>query len=216
MPNEVKHNFDVFGKPSDIQAFRSRCFRDIKDVGLRFDFNVLIPIPAIVEPIETTESVSHAYFALTGKKMDYYDPTIDDDFKKCSSREEFLEQLEKKNPGVTAAAQLCIQAEEQTGSTDSLNWRCKNWGTKSVGYFLSFSQEGDHHIAFTFYTAWRVPEPIFAVLAQEFPNLEFRFASWQEFNEFGAEGRIADGKFEIEYFDVEVFNPELEDDLDNP
>lgn len=74
-------------------------------------------------------------------------------------------------------------------------WNVGNWGTKWDAYETAVERRGNFmNIWFT--TAWDVPEPIFARMAELFPELSIHFRSIEE-QGWGAEYESEDGFFSM-------------------
>lgn len=81
----------------------------------------------------------------------------------------------------------------RTGDTQFnwYNWNNNNWMTKWDACEVDVEFEA-HQIVIRFSTAWSPPEPVFAAMSKQFPELTFEFY-WEEEQGFGAEFTLEAG-----------------------
>lgn len=171
MPNHVKNvikmkgitNLPLFSKDEDGKRY--------------FDFNKLIPMPesmnltsgssetvAIMAALDAIKkSLGRCNVAIQFKGLFNNDleerikSHISSDWNKENTREELIELGLKY---ITNAALY--------GSTSWYDWCRKNWGTKWNAY--SYEEISENEISFE--TAWCMPEPVVAKLAEMYPEAE--------------------------------------------
>ena len=81
--------------------------------------------------------------------------------------------------------------KEKYGFDNWYDWRNSNWGTKWNGCDQEYDEETEQ---LKFDTAWCVPEPIFAKIAEDNPDKNLDIYSEEETGWF-IEGEIKDGKY---------------------
>lgn len=81
--------------------------------------------------------------------------------------------------------------KERYGADNWYDWRCNNWGTKWNSCNGEYDKETQQ---LRFDTAWAVPEPILAKLAQDNPDKKLDVYSEEETGWF-IESKIEDGKY---------------------
>lgn len=188
----------VTGSNDEIESFRTRCFLVDEEDGsaMMFNFEAVIPSPPIIRDIWCNDGVEEAYFALTGRRMSFEDESIVKDFKKsASTREEYLNVLETRHPGVTERAQQAVRAEAETGFSHWRDWADAHWGAISPGWNLQISKSANSEIEFSFTVNLGLPIPIFNRLAQDFPTLTFTLSIHGY--DFMGGGEIAYGKCDV-------------------
>ena len=79
---------------------------------------------------------------------------------------------------------------EKYGADNWYDWNISNWGTKWNSYDNDVNVEDE---SFCFQTAWSLPDPIFAMMAELYPTMTFDIECVEEGGFFAGEVTIADG-----------------------
>jgi len=198
MPNWCSNNIVVTGPPEEIGRFVRTCIRpDDDDNGQpTFDFNSLIPMPAIIKNTGVTlddilmargpdGSIPRSLM----ERIEYSD--VDD-----------IEELKEKIvlAGLENADQI-INAFEQAGAPNWYVWAARNWGTKWNACDFKIIREEPGRYECRFDTAWSPPKPVYVKLAELFPNLCFEINGWDDQLNFDFQATVRDGAFNIQYDD---------------
>ncbi len=206
MPNHVSHIVTVTGPAAEIARFKTKCFRaqrDETDIG--FDFETLIPTPAIIKQTESSSNVDtglallgqshlkpHLFGGNSLEDMLSWPWVVVQGLKTVDELRDYL----MRNNGAAAieAAKIAIQAQKETGHISWYEWNIANWGTKWNSYSFDITRDEPELLEFRFDTAWNTPEPIWEKLAEEFPTLRFEVIGYDEGSNFGVKGEIVDGE----------------------
>lgn len=163
MPNHVTHRVVVTGPISEIARFTELCIRNEE-----FDFESLTPMPEILGQV-----ISPVRRGENGRIM--LNPDGELLTKGVEANEEQQAVLDKLT------------------HTDWYSWSIHNWGTKWNSYSYSLISSVPERFEFLFDTAWSPPEPIFHRLADEFPELAFEIAFFDEGWNYAGTASIKDG-----------------------
>lgn len=210
MPNHVTTRCTVYGAAAEIAAFKARMLKDepvlhptwhpderlrgqpTGEIERRFDFNAVIPMPAILRETESGSDTSFGLFALGEEQGDRFagNPLTYRWVQELgiSSREEFRAWLEKDRPGAIEKAKLAIEAKRLTGHADWYSWSVENWGTKWNAYNFQEVTDADGEYEFLIQTAWSFPKPVFEAIAAVFPALRFWCRCFDEGWGFAGDG----------------------------
>ena len=157
MPNWVKNIVTFYGDEKRIEELREFT----RNGDREFDFNKLAPMPEELKLSEGSESdraieiyMSEDQEAAKIFYMDKY--KIDED-----------EYLRLYNLG-----EKYVDNKMKYGHRSWYGWCCEHWGTK----WNSAEPEWTDANRLEFLTAWSAPEPIFAKLAEKFPDITFMVA----------------------------------------
>jgi hypothetical protein len=197
MPNWCTNHIVVTGPVEEIARFTQTCIRPNEDEDYtrapfspsRFDFNRLIPMPAILEGTVAGSFVDDALLVLGRTELICTGlPSVDDiealkeKIVGLHSLEEQMKRYkvddiealkEKIGPEAFENARQSIEAFEQTGAPNWYVWSNKNWGTKWNAADFEVIKEEPGRYECEFNTAWAPPEPVYVKLAEMFPNLCF-------------------------------------------
>lgn len=144
------------------------------------DFNTIIPVPEELM-IEQSSAPETGYDALYG---DWTKPAKAWTWKEAAkklghpfpleSREQVIACINAyENPGLYFDhAKLYKNNNDKHGYFTWYGWCVEHWGTKSNAEEASINNLAEA-IEIRFATAWSFPDPIFKVLSQAFPALEF-------------------------------------------
>lgn len=213
MPNHVTSIVTVTGSPEEVARFVETHIvppkdeqGDAKDPNDRwFDFNTVIPQPAILKETTNGGHVDIGMFALYGyidKSKDWLNqffPNRDSTVpyerwpflpKTVDTREKLLEHLRQNNPQALREAEASKRCLDETGHISWYEWCIENWGTKWGAYDYEERERGEGSFTFKFETAWSFPEPIFRKLEQVYPDLVFDVAAYDEGSNFGCRGQF--------------------------
>jgi hypothetical protein len=168
-----------------------------KNGHTRFDFEKIIPAPAILnQVVESTSSELGTWLMiLRGERAPFMPISIDDASIRWvradvgmldAPMHEVAAAFLQKHPDYEAAGRLRLQALVATGSPGWHSWNIANWGTNGNAY--SFRLVSDDPLEFAFNTAWDFPWPVFEALARKFSNLQFKCLTFDESGSFGGEG----------------------------
>jgi hypothetical protein len=197
MPNWCRNNIVVTGPVEEIARFTQTCIRLDKNEEPSFDFNSVIPMPAIIKDriitlddllILNCDDPARMPRSLEVRMKYWKVPDIEALKEKIR-----LEAFE--NAGQS------IEAFEQTGASNSCDWANMNWGTKwNASDFKAIKDEPGRYDC-RFETAWNPPEPVYVRLADMFPNLCFEINGWDDQLNFDFQATIRGGAFNIQYDD---------------
>lgn len=178
MPNWVTNNIEVTGNANDIQEF----LEFVKSDENIFDFNKIIPQPESLNVDAGSSNSEDIYWYLSDKGTLSVDAVRKNplsriingiliDPKWINTVAERIAEREEK-PSYEMGKQLCGNYARY-GAINWYDWRCKVWGTKwnAVDAYISNYKSGVH---ISFDTAWSMPDGIFEVLCEKFPNLEMQ------------------------------------------
>jgi Api92-like protein with ferredoxin domain len=196
MPNWCSNNIVVSGPVEEIAHFKETCIRRDEKGASYFDFNSLIPMPAIIKSTIVTHDDILTDLGPNGliphslkERMEYSDVcNIEELREKIGS-----EALEKRG--------LSIEAFEQAGAPNWYVWANRNWGTKWNASDFKIVTEEPGRYEFRFETAWGPPEPVYVKLAETFPRLCFEISGGDDQLNFDFRGTGRDGTFNIQYED---------------
>jgi hypothetical protein len=157
MPNWVKNVVTFYGDEKRIEEVREFT----RNGDREFDFNTLAPMPEELKLVEGSESDKAIEIFMdndpTTAKISYmYKYKIDED-----------EYLRLYNLG-----EKYVSNKMKYGHRSWYGWCCEHWGTK----WNSAEPEWTDANRIEFLTAWSAPEPIFAKLAEKFPDVTFMVA----------------------------------------
>jgi hypothetical protein len=210
MPNWCSNHIVVTGPHEEITRFARTCIRRDEKGCSSFDFNSLIPMPAIIKNTIVTFDDILAALGPDGsiprslkERMEYSD--IDN-----------IEALKEKIrlEGLENADQA-IKAFEQAGAPNWYVWAIRNWGTKwNASDFKVITEEPGRYVCW-FETAWSPPEPVYVKLAEMFPRLSFEISGGDDQFNFDFEATARGGTFNIHYEDPNVEGFWLGFDSDN-
>ena len=151
------------------------------------DFKTIITPPEIVNQTQSGSCSNRGAYLLRvlSGKIDYperYDKMIGR--QEGESVEMAIRRFLRENPEYEKFGSLQLQCLEETGFIDWYEWNNQHWGTKwnacegDIEHVLT--HEGASLMEFTFDTAWSVPEPVWAQLAEMFPEIVFRIVFFDE------------------------------------
>ena len=200
MPNWCSNHIVVTGCAEEIARFARTCIRQDDKGQPWFDFNSLIPMPAILEGTEASSLVDEALLVLGRDDLAWMPLSLEERLKRRnvpdieSRREKIgLETLRK--------ARQSIEAFEQTGAPNWYVWANANWGTKCNPWDFKIIREEPGVYVCRFETAWSPPEPVYVKLAEMFPQLCFAISGVDDQLNFDFEATAHDGAFSIQYGD---------------
>jgi Ferredoxin-like domain in Api92-like protein len=228
MANHVTTRCTVIGPAMDVAAFREQmiikdegsgdfwldnisasalatlaAFREVMRVKQTeprrlFDFEKIIPVPAILRQVRESDTSEHGAgliilrgeLGASSRTVGMTDTSIqyfrDDVGMPDEPIHEVAAAFLQVHPDYEAAGRLRLQALLETGFTGWYSFNTINWGTKDNSY--SFRAVSEDPLEFLFDTAWDFPLPIFEALAREFPSLQFKCLTFDEGWRFGGEG----------------------------
>jgi hypothetical protein len=199
MPNHVKTVVQLAGPASAIDRFIRTHIKTIDD-ELELDFETVVPMPECLKDTEADWGIGRCFFALGVQKNTARQFPLDDRFEKwfadrgAITRPEMLAWLELNEPQKLAEAKRQVLAQAETGYPDWYQWSIVRWGTKWSSYWFDWTSE--EPVAFSFFTAWSFPHPIFATLAVLYPDLTFDCSYVDEGREFDGRSVYRDGRFD--------------------
>ena len=239
MPNHVTNVLTVTGDPERVEAFRTAHIRfssdkESKEKWEHLDFQTVIPAPACVEGTEASNTAEEGFFALTGlaktsfARFDgaatrYFERYEKEGFEvnALTQPEHLRAWLAKKHPEVLVSGQKMLTCFRETGCMSWYDWNSKNWGTKWNSYSYKERSAEPGKFVCVFDTAWAPPVPIFAKLAELWPDLRIET---QSIDEGGGAWAGSGGKIEkveetrelhlVVYGTTEGIDPSDEDEED--
>ncbi len=200
MPNWCSNHVVVTGPDEDIAQFTQTCVRRDKNGEPRFDFNGLIPMPAILESTVAGGKVDDALMVLGRNDLVCFPRPLEELMSHWNVSD--VESLKRKiGPKAFEDARQSVKAFEQTGAPNWYVWSNANWGTKwnASGFCVLKEEPGRYECRFE--TAWSPPEPLYVKLAEMFPNLRFDVDGFDDQLNFDFQATIHDGAFSIHYDD---------------
>jgi hypothetical protein len=204
----------VTGPVEEIARFRQTCIRRDEKGELNFDFNSLIPMPAILEGTEAGSPVDDALSVLGRDDLAWMPLSLEERLSHRNVPD--VEALKEKiGPETLEKARKSIEAFEQTGAPNWYVWSNRNWGTKWNAYDFAIIREEPGRYECRFETAWSPPEPVYIKLAETFPRLSFEISGGDDQLNFDFEATARDGTFNIQYGDPNVEGFWLGLDSDN-
>lgn len=203
MPNHVTTICTVTGPAADVAAFAEKHVRPTpKESHNRqhFDFDTIIPKPAVVSATTAGSKAEVGLYALTGQreKRRYFEPAPTDNPSKLwpylpktvTTREELLAHLKANDPEALDQGAKAAACLKETGHADWYEWSIANWDTKWGAYDYEDRERGDGRFVFKFETAWSFPEKPFRKLAEMWPTLVLAVDSHDEGSNFGCTGEF--------------------------
>jgi hypothetical protein len=200
MPNHVTTRCVITGQSEALARFLETHIRPDSDADPRLDFNTIIPMPDCLKGTISGGFVDIGIEVLTGKPSPFRSGSLLDQVPEDQrSPEKLRAWIEKNRPGAIAEAEKALFAYEQTGFRDWYEWSLAHWDTKWNAYSFAFVfKNGPERVEFTFDTAWSFPSPIFAKLAEMYPELVFDCACFDEGHFFAGAGQFnGDNDFAI-------------------
>ncbi len=217
MPNHVAHRVTVRGPAPDRALFEDTFLplQTVTDddgesvVERCFDFNILIPMPALVQETESSSAVNHGLIVIgAGGISDLFaSARSHKDAVKAylampwvrqagvTTYEELRHLLLEHSPDCVEEAQKALRAYQAHGHASWYTWSIRNWGTKWNAYGAQILEQTDDRLLFGFDTAWSPPTPIFDALAkrEEVKNVLIDIVALDECANFGYIGTISGG-----------------------
>jgi hypothetical protein len=200
MPNWCSNNIVVTGAVEDIAHFKQTCVRLDEKGESFFDFNGLIPMPAILEGTVAGGLVDCALVVLGRDDLAWIGRPLEEQMKYWEVTD--IKALKEKiGPEAFENARQSVEAFEQTGAPNWYVWANMNWGTKWNASCFEIIKEEPGRYECRFETAWSPPEPVYVKVAETFPNLCFEINGGDcQFN-FDFQATARDGAFSIQYGD---------------
>jgi hypothetical protein len=200
MPNWCSNHILVTGSLGEIARFARTCIRQDQNGQPWFDFNSLIPMPAILEGTEASSLVDEALLVLGRDDLAWMPLSLEERMKRRNVPD--VESLrEKIGLETLGKARQSIEAFEQTGAPNWYVWANVNWGTKCNPWDFKVIREEPGVYECRFETAWSPPEPVYVKLAEMFPALCFEMSGGDDQLNFDFEATARDGAFNIQYGD---------------
>lgn len=218
MPNWVTNRITITGP--GVAELRKKALTKGKDEEY-FDFNAFIEMPDELERTDSPLPLEEEYgLALLGyrgwcdarhQQRDYGFDLIKTStreemerllqehmkfswsrFADCKTPEELEASIKKQHPEAAQHGQAALDRYERCGATDWNSWAIKNWGTKWNSDAYVEHRLQDQLWEFRFLTANKVPKPIFKMIQDEFPDLQFQAYYFEEMGGFA--GVICSGQ----------------------
>ena len=200
MPNWCSNHIVVTGSPEEIARFTRTCIRQDEKGRSWFDFNSVIPMPAILEGTEASSLVDEALLVLGRDDLAWMPLSLEERLKRRNVPD--VESLrEKIGLETLGKARQSIEAFEQTGAPNWYVWANVNWGTKCNAWDFKVIREEPGVYECRFETAWSPPEPVYVKLAENFPQLYFEISGMDDQLNFDFEATARHGAFSIQYGD---------------
>ncbi len=193
MPNHVTSVCTVTGAPDEVRRFAEQHIRLVGDEGkqtLEFDFNTIIPMPAILSETEESSTTKWAMQALGLAPVTLHQMPWGAEHGITEDPKTVAAWLDKTVPKWRERLEKTLQAVKETGHTSWYGWSIGNWGTKWNSYDLEVREDLPGRYRFSFATAWSFPEPIFRKLAELHPGLVFDLVSFDEGWNFACQGQF--------------------------
>lgn len=200
MPNWCSNHIVVTGPAEEIARFARSCIRQDEKGQRWFDFNSIIPMPAILEGTVVGGPVDDALVVLGRDDLVWIPRSLEERMRYWNVSD--IEALKQKiGPEAFDQARQSIAAFEQTGVPNWYVWANINWGTKwnASGFKLIREEPGRYECRIE--TAWSPPEPVYVKLAEMFPNLCFGISGEDDQLNFDFRATARDGIFNIQYGD---------------
>jgi len=200
MPNHVTQVVHFEGPPAAISKIKA-LLREDEDSGA-LDFQKIIPMPeslnitsgsttemgialleskaatlgAFMAPMHLNNAPRHFFIdeALKGiKSISKAPDKVTLDHLVSMPMSEFIELGLKANLESIVHGKKAIENRKLYGAKDWYEWSCIHWGTKWSAYSGEILDESPEHLRLRFDTAWSPPTPIYAKLAEMFPEVTF-------------------------------------------
>mgnify|MGYP001486707916 CR=1 FL=1 len=176
MPNYVAINMNVACKDAEqlnafLEAIRQDPAPEDREPAV-ICFNRIIPMP------ESLRGTVEGTYSTMGYDAWHGDPSsiLSYPWVKeagVTTREELQAFLDQQSPEYRVQGDRAKAAEEATGSRSWYHWCLEHWGTKWNACHTSLQTTQEASVQLQFETAWSVPEPVLAALAERFPDVEF-------------------------------------------
>lgn len=232
MPNYVTTTMQVTGSVESVARFRSlhcvvhpeseqrRCDGTTypQPSWIQFDFETVIPRPAILDGIEASSRVADAIEVLTGRAMKQIlaDLHPDDQLaqmlvsmhtafagaRSADDEKQRRERLSNLSVRDLESGRRALQAIEECGYPTWYEWCTAKWGTKWNSTAFELVKDEPGHLVFRFDTAWSTPRPVLQTLAELYRDLAFVTDSFDENYCFATHGVGEFGVFEEEVVDT--------------
>jgi hypothetical protein len=183
----------------DIAHLTQTCIRRDEQGKSYFDFDSLIPMPAILKGTAVGTLVDDALVVLGRDDLAWIPCSLEERMKRWEVPD--IEAFKKKiGPETFEKAHQSIEAFEQTGVPNWYTWANMNWGTKWNASDFEVIREEPGRYECRFDTAWSPPEPVYVKLAEVFPNLCFEVNGGDD-ELFDFQATVRNGAFNIQYDD---------------
>jgi hypothetical protein len=190
----------VTGSAEEIARFARTCIRQDDKGQPWFDFNSLIPMPAILEGTDASSLVDAGLLVLGRDDLAWMPRSLEERLKHWKVPD--IEALKEKiGLEVLEKARKSIEAFEQTGAPNWYVWSNRNWGTEWNARDFAVIREEPGRYECRFETAWSPPVPMYVKLAEMFPDLCFEMSGGDDQLNFDFEASAHDGAFSIQYGD---------------
>lgn len=209
MPNHVTTRCIVTGPSTIIAKFCGDLFEvsptedGDKNKDSLFDFQKIIPMPEVLKGVEAS-TISEYGLKLIITRAEYPHSFFESGVGMPASWiTKFHEETGIHHMGAVAkcylaahpeyesAGKLRLRAILETGFASWYEWNISNWGTKWNSYGVEIINSiGPNLFEFKFETAWSFPTPIFAKLADDYPELTFDIATFDEGHNFAGVGQF--------------------------
>lgn len=209
MPNHVTTVCTVAGEPAEVAAFiaahiRTERGRDGQPFEV-FDFDTIVPMPQCVKdtcrngpPYIGDAAVEYYAQALLHHRAEFVVPRCRWLPLEVQQWGDLIEYYERTEPTVQKWARAALACAAETGCSGWYDWSCKNWGTKWGSYDFKRRASKPDQFVFEFQTAWSVPRPVLAKLAEMHPQLDIDTESIDEGGGPEFAGHYSGGKGGIE------------------
>lgn len=211
MANIVSHLVSVTGSPEAVRRFRERMIPGGK--AATFEFDALIPMPAVLLDAEGSSTASEGLILLgadhlpdplmststvgeqAARMLDY--PWVREaGVTDRAGLEVLLKQRAKRDGGVEKRLALgsnAIAAFEATGHVTAGSWAIEHWGCDGVRDF-DLTRDDPSLLEFSLGTAWATPERVWDRIAETFPDVAVSVLGFEDAWHFAVAGEIAGGR----------------------
>lgn len=201
MANHVTTRCTVSGPSDAIAEFRALLFEGEGDDFTPFDFNKLVPMPAILREAESSTNAQYGaalILARAGDTKSFFGSGVGiPDIWVGRMREEtgvhHMGEVARiylaAHPEYEVEGMKRLRAVIETGYTDWYPWSNVNWGTKWNAYSVETIDDGEPFV-FKFETAWSFPTPVFVALEARFAKLTFDCLTFDEGWNFAGKGQL--------------------------
>ena len=184
MPNNTTNILTVSGEAVDIDALLDLLVTS-EGGSPKVDFNRVVPMAESLQ-VESGSLGERAYELLYSegdewKWMLSYQWVPDG----VETREQLIEFMEKKHLLDRELGKVYRDNKQKYDHTTWYSWCVENWGTKWNAYGdIEVDRKDEDFVEIRFETAWSPPVPVYATLAEKFPDLNIA-AYWSDEGSYG-------------------------------
>ena len=116
------------------------------------------------------------------------------DFEDSKNDDRYYSDIHKKYENIEAYGKHLAELKEKYGYDNWYDWQCAHWGTKWNACHSDYDKDNE---TLRFNTAWSIPYPIIAKIAQDHPEVKLDGYSDEECNQWFDEYTTENGEVHI-------------------